>query len=404
MDVRTILLTMKHNKIMAVLMVLQIALTMAVLSVAVLKTATTLAEWNLPSGIPHDDIIRIGAEFYDDNQDVGAAMQRDLERIRSLSGVEQVTRTNGVPFEMDYETDVYTSTDENAERQTAQLFEADIHFLSSLQLGLLEGRAFTALDEVIAYAEQGIQATNVMVSEDMAKKLFPEESAVGKTVWFSKGSDPVQIIGMFSNFMGGERYNAQGRSYDAFIRPQVIWGPNKEPEYLVRVGSGQAEGMIEDLVNAFYQERYRYVFASERLSRVQKRMYDGRGSRAVTELVIAATLMLITSFGIAGLTSFQVNQRRKQIGTRRALGARRSDIIRYFLTENAIICLVGLFLGSIATVYLAYDMSVRDEQKYFDFTIIVSIAALMWAVSALSTWLPARKATQVSPAIVTRGG
>src|SRR3546814_16609456 len=64
-------------------------------------------------------------------------------------------------------------------------------------------------------------------------------------------------------------------------------------------------------------------------------------------------LLLVTALGIVGLTSFWVSQRRRQIGVRRALGATRGDILRYFQTENFLIVSVGIVMG----LLLAYGLN-----------------------------------------------
>lgn len=404
MEFRPILLSLKQNKIMAFLTILQIALTMTVLSVSVLKANTTLAEWNLPSGIPHEQLIRVEAELYDDTLDVGAAMARDLQRLQQHPQVLGVTRSNDSPFMAEDIVSIYLETGDEAEPFETVIIDADANFTRTLQLELRDGRFFNEGDEIVAHVESGLQASGVMISEDMAKALFSDQSAVGKTLYLSREGEPVQIVGVYSNFMVGERLNGRGHSYWSVLRPQVIYDINREPQYLIRVAAQDVDTMIEELVSVFYQEQGRYVVASESMKRAQKRMYDGRGSRALTELILGVVLMLITAAGIAGLTSFQVNQRRQQIGTRRALGARKSDILRYFLMENAMVTWIGLIIGIIATFYLMFEISVRDDENYLNFGIIVLMAFWMWLVSAVSTWIPAHKATLISPSVVTRGG
>ena len=204
-----------------------------------------------------------------------------------------------------------------------------------------------------------------MLSEAMAKVMFGEEPAVGQTIWLTNGGDPVQVVGVYSNFMTGERLNGRGKSYQSIIRPQVTWTINSQPHYLIKTEQGKAPTMLEDVLATFYQERGRYVTRYETLKRIQKRMYDGRGSTALTFLVISVVLVIITALGITGLTAFQVTQKRKQIGTRRALGAKKSDIIRYFLTENTLITLTGLFIGTIVTLFITFGLSETSRPKLF---------------------------------------
>lgn len=115
-----------------------------------------------------------------------------------------------------------------------------------------------------------------MISEDMAKALFNQQSAIGKTLYLSREGDPVQIVGVYSNFMVGEDLNRRGKSYWSVLRPQVIYATKQEPQFIIRVAANDLHTMIEEMVSVFYQEQGRYVVASESMQRSQKRMYDGR--------------------------------------------------------------------------------------------------------------------------------
>lgn len=400
MEIKPILLALKRNKFLAALLVIQIAFTMAVVSNSVFISVGTLKEWNLPSGIPHDDIIRVTPRFYDRSKSVTAAVNNDVKRLQEMPGVLSVTPTSVSPFASENVTEVYLTSEEEAQEYQTVIYDGTEHFLNTLQLELLEGRAFTAADMIYDSEEKN---SEVMLSEDMAKKLFPDSTAIGKTVWLSKGSDPVQVVGVYGNFMTGETLNYYGKSYQSILRARSTWNHEQEPQYLIRMEPGIAESKLEDVASVFYQEQGRYLSQYERLKRVQKRMYDGRGSRALTFLVISAVLVFITAFGIAGLTSFQVNQRRKQIGTRRALGARKSDILKYFLTENSIISLVGLVLGLIVTLVMTFELSNIEQENLLDIGLFIGIALLFWAINIVATLVPAMRAANISPATVTRG-
>ncbi|MCC2605188.1 ABC transporter permease [Planctobacterium marinum] len=400
MEIKSILLSLKQNKFMASIMVLQIAFTMAVLSLSVLLAAATLKEWNLPSGIPHDDIIRVTPRFYDPNMNVAAAVQHDLQRLQAIDGVQAVSPTDQVPFAAEVVRDVYLSVEEEAQSYKTNIFSADEKLLKVLDLTLIAGRAFTFSDVI---ADPDAKNSEVMISQSMAKALFDNGNALDKTVWLNKGSDPVKIVGIYSDFMNGETLNYFGKSYQTMILPRSSWQFAAEPHYLLRMTPGLAVQKLEDIATVFYQEQGRYLAVYERLSRIQKRMYDGRGSRALTFLVISLVLVLITSFGIAGFTSFQVNQRRKQIGIRRALGGRKSDIMAYFLTENSIITFAGLLLGTVVTLFFSFELSTMEQQNILDLVLLMVIALLLWFINVVAVWLPGRRAVKVPPAIVTRG-
>lgn len=400
MEIKSILLSLKHNKFMAAIMVLQIAFTMAVLSLSVLLAAATLKEWNLPSGIPHEDIIRVTPRFYDPSVNVAAAVQNDLQRLKAIEEVVAVTATDQVPFAAEVVRDVYLSTDEQAESYKTNIFSADEQLFEVLNLTLVAGRSFTFADVI---TEPEAKNSEVMISESMAKALFADDNALDKTLWLNKGTDAVKVVGVYSDYMNGETLNYYGKSYQTMIMPRSEWQFGAEPHYLLRMAPGTAAQKLEDIATVFYQDQGRYLAQYEVLSRIQKRMYDGRGSRALTFLVISLVLVLITSFGIAGFTSFQVNQRRKQIGIRRALGGRKSDIMAYFLTENSIITLAGLTLGMVVTLLFSFELSTMEQQNILDLVLLLVIALLLWLINVVAVWIPGRRAVKVPPAIVTRG-
>lgn len=403
MDIRPILLSLKRSKFMAIVMLIQVAITMAVLSNSIFIAKQTLKEWNLPSGIPHEDVIRISARFYDETRDVGQALAADLERVSNFPSVVSVTPSNAVPFTAENVINVFIEPSEEAQPQRAVVIEADENIFDVLDLTISEGRKFTA-SEVIKGDRNQISenASVVLISEAMATLLFAEESPIGKTVWLTKGGDPVQVIGVYNNFMTGERLNGRGQSYQSFIRPQVKWAIGQEPHYLIRMEKGIAEQSIEDVLALFYKEQGRIVASSELLKRTQKRMYDGRGSTALTFLVISIILVMITALGITGFTSFQVTQRKKQIGTRRALGAKKIDIVRYFLTENSVVTLMGLLIGSLITMGIAFFIAEQSGQQMLDVGVLLLVALSLWLINLIAVFIPAKRAANIAPAIVTR--
>jgi putative ABC transport system permease protein len=113
-------------------------------------------------------------------------------------------------------------------------------------------------------------------------------------------------------------------------------------------------------------------------------------------------LIGLTALVIVGLASFNVTQRTKQIGTRRALGATRTDIIRLFLVENWLVTTAGAVLGALLTVGVAYWMEVSFEMPRLDWNYVPAGIAVLWLLSSLAVIEPARRAASVSPAVATR--
>jgi len=403
MEIRPILLTLKHNKMLSLLIVLQATFTLAVVSNSLFVTTATLKEWNLPSGLEQEDIITVQAQLYDLSVDSRQVVIDDLERFRVLPGVISASTATQIPFAAEDVSNVFLETGDEPQLYQTNIFDFDANGLDVLGLELIEGRDFYET-EVVRHdpSQSDAKAAVAMISVSQADALFPGESAVGKTIWLEENAYPVQVIGVYSDFMNGESLNSEGRSFDTIIRPVVSWQQGQDPKYLLRVEPGKAESLFAEINDIIYATEGRYLYVLERLSRTQKRMYDGRGSNAATFLVISLILVLITGLGTAGLVSFLVNQRQKQIGIRRALGATRLDITRYFLLENSILTWTGLILGGVLTLVITYVLTDNAGENILQMKYLFIVAFGLWMVNLASVYFPARRAAKIEPAIVTR--
>jgi putative ABC transport system permease protein len=113
-------------------------------------------------------------------------------------------------------------------------------------------------------------------------------------------------------------------------------------------------------------------------------------------------LILVTALGIFGLTLFNISKRTKQIGTRRALGARKSSIVRYFIVENSLVCAAGLILGAIASVLLGQQLMQLYSVPALSMFYVLATALSVFLISILAVIGPARRAANISPSIATR--
>ena len=121
---------------------------------------------------------------------------------------------------------------------------------------------------------------------------------------------------------------------------------------------------------------------------------------AMTGIIIV--LVFITALGIVGITSLAVSERTRQIGTRRALGATRGDILKHFLTENWIVTTAGLIFGVVATYALNYALVSQLTDVKMPWYLVGIGMALLWIIGVIATLPPAFRAASVSPAIATR--
>lgn len=146
----------------------------------------------------------------------------------------------------------------------------------------------------------------------------------------------------------------------------------------------------------------RVLLSRRTLAESRDRRYAGE--RLMAGLLIAVTffLLLITASGIVGMASLWVNQRRKQIGVRRAIGARRGDILRYFLVENLMITTAGIAAGIALAVGLNNFLVSELDLPRLPVAYLGVTMAGMWVLGLLAVLGPAWRAATVPPAIATR--
>ena len=129
-----------------------------------------------------------------------------------------------------------------------------------------------------------------------------------------------------------------------------------------------------------------------------------RDDRAMATLLVAVciALLVVTALGIVGLASFWVQQRTKQIGIRRALGATKGQILRYFQTENFLLATIGIVLG----MAMAFAINLA-LMKYYELPRLPALylplgALCLWALGQIAVYGPAKRAAMVPPALATR--
>jgi len=135
---------------------------------------------------------------------------------------------------------------------------------------------------------------------------------------------------------------------------------------------------------------------------IRAKAYRADVGMAILMGVICLILLGVTAAGIVGLTSFWVGQRRRQIGVRRALGARKIDILHYFQLENLLIAGIGAVVGILLAVGLNLWLITRFEMDRMPVIyVLVGVLAVL-ALGQAAVFVPARRASNVPPVVATR--
>jgi putative ABC transport system permease protein len=146
------------------------------------------------------------------------------------------------------------------------------------------------------------------------------------------------------------------------------------------------------------------ILKSKSMQQIRIEAYRGDHGLIVLLTAICAALLVVTAFGIIGLTSYWVAQRRQQIGIRRALGATRRAIVRYFQTENFMIAATGAVIGIAFAMALNLWMVRNFEMVRMDSSRAIIGAIVILLLGQFAVIWPALRAASIPPALATRGG
>jgi putative ABC transport system permease protein len=142
--------------------------------------------------------------------------------------------------------------------------------------------------------------------------------------------------------------------------------------------------------------------ASQTLAELRQQYFRQDHAMASMLVGVIVALLLVTALGIAGLASFWVQQRRRQIGIRRAIGATRGDILRYFQIENFLIVSFGIALGMALAFALNITLMNFYELPRLPLYYLPIGAIALWVLGQLSVLGPAMRAAAVPPVVATR--
>ena len=400
MEFRPILSAMWRNKTGSVLVALQIALTLAIVVNSMFMAQNRLAHINRPSGMDIENIITLSSLGFGSDYDHDATITRDLELLRGLPGVIAATPASSIPMSgSGSATGFAASSEEDAPRETANYFRFDEQAIDALGVQLAEGRNFRDT-EILSGDDPNYRSLSpvVIVTRAYAEKLFPDEPALGKLIYNGIGESS-EIVGIVEHQLGS--WVGWNNLENVMWMPRRSEGPSTH--YIVRAEPGQRDALIPLIEKTLADaNRTRLVRRVRAMEEVVARSYEGDRTIAVVLSTAIGLLLLITGLGIVGLASFTVRQRTKQIGTRRAVGARKIDIIRYFLLENWLMTTIGIVLGTALTIGLNYGLASAFDIERLNYIYLVIGMGILWGLGFVAVADPARRAAKVSPAIATR--
>ena len=393
-----------RNKTGAILIALQCALTLAIVVNAVFIIQTRIEKMGRPTGMDDANLISVMSIGFVDNYNAQAVVDTDLAALRALDGVVDATPINAIPQSGGGSSTGFRATLEDKNEDIGgAYYEVDSHAVDTLGIKLIAGRNFRPEEQKYLPERTLDFPRAIILSEALAKTLFPAEpfaanNVLGKTV-YSGTNNAYEVVGIV------ERMQAPWINWRRFEQSALLPLVTTEKfiRYMIRTEPGRRDELMPIIEQTLTKlNSGRIIRDVNAHSDTVKRAYQEDKAMAILLSTSIGLIVAVTALGIVGLATFSVNRRTRQIGTRRALGASQTDILRYFLTENGMITTAGILLGVGLSIGLNMWLVDTYSLEKLDWFYLPFGMVFVWLLGFVAVLAPALKAARIAPAIATR--
>lgn len=316
-------------------------------------------------------------------------------RVRELPGVEAVGLTDTPPLGRNRGWGIQAKGVAYRDGEYPTMFPrlVDAGYLQSMGIQLIDGRYLTADDRANTQKV-------VILNRTAAARLFPGQSAIGKTVLAAGGNNEWQVIGVVSDV----RHQAldQDSGLEAYFPYTQLPGFGT---MAMVVRSRVAPTALAASVQAALRS------ADPALPVSDYQLLESIVDRAVSPrrfiLMIlggfAGTALLLAALGIYAVLSYSVSQRVREIGIRMALGESAGSVRRRVVSRTLVLAGAGVAIGAVVSLgasrlirSMLYGIGPTDALSF------VGTAVLLVLVSAIAGFLPARRASRTDPIVAMR--
>ncbi|NHZ40459.1 ABC transporter permease [Massilia aquatica] len=410
MEIRPILSALMRSKTGAILVALQVAISLAILTNALHIVSVRQEVAARPSGIADEAsvfYIRVRHLVEGSHEEQLARQELETRALRAIGGVTSVAFASQAPMSQSgWTTNLANSRTSRKDSASASMYYTSDSLVKTWGLNLAEGRDFTQADVVDIDGNTSpdeLFPKSVLITRALAAALWPGSTqAVGKTVYFGTGAqaNAATVVGVIDTLQTQSAEVAPRGAYSLIAPMRKSFGAIM---YAVRAEAGQRERVMKEAEAAMRASNQgRAIISMKAVDQHRKERYRTDMALSWMLIVVSALLLLITASGIVGMASLWVTQRRKQIGVRRALGARRADILRYFITENFMITSVGVACGVALSAALNQLLVTQLAMARLPLAYLVVGAGVFWVLGMAAVYGPAWRAASISPASATR--
>ncbi len=404
----------ERQRLRSGLVVAQVALALTLVVGAGVLIASLRRLQGVHPGIQPEGVLTMQLHLTDERYQSTVAMWRfyaqALERIRALPGVQEAGMSSEIPFSGDYgctvqgfeDRLVYERLRDAGMTTCAGQEPTTPGYFKTMGIPVLQGRVFTDADN--DHPDRGV----VVVNKAFADRFWPGEDPLGKGIAPSgRTNGPfyrvVGVVGdVYRSSLGGEPATA--------VYYPIVWIPGSGgwwPSYMtliVRTGNADPMSVFAAIRQAVQEVDPTVPLANAR--EMESIIDDSMSRLSFTALLLdlaAAVALLLAAVGLYGVMSYVVSRRTREIGMRMALGARPDQVVRLIVGKSLALVAMGLGLG----VFMALALTRVMRGLLFGVepthpAAFVTAISLLGAVALVASWLPARRAARIDPAVALR--
>lgn len=408
MDILPILSTLRRHKLTAWLLILEIALTCAIVCNAVFLIGQRLQRMDMPSGVAEHELLQIQVADVVTPANPYARLAEDMAALQQVPGVISVASSNQVPFGS-------ASSNGNIRLDPAQpqrTLNATTYFgenlVKTLGTRLVSGRDLQPDDFVDVEAALKALGTGnakdlphvTLITQTLAERLWPGQNPLGRLIYLTP-TVGLRVVGVLDSLARPNAYDS-GKAQYTMVVP-IRMGANKDQSYLIRTHPEDRVQVLATALAALKKvDPQRVVTTKRSFDEVRRKFFQDDRAMAGMLVGVIVALLVVTALGIVGLASFWVAQRRRTIGVRRALGATRANILHYFQTENFLLASIGIVLGMVMAYAINLFLMRHYELPRLPAVYFPVGATTLWLIGQLAVLGPALRAANVPPVVATR--
>jgi len=378
----------------------QVAFSLVSLIAASLFLRAVQRAYDIDPGFDHQHlaVLMMNPEQRDHDVVRLKAFHRQVEdRVSRIPGVQAVTWASNLPFWSSASRGIFIEGQEQqrkSETISTVTNTIDVDYFKTMQIPLLQGRAFTAADQ-----EGSLRI--VVINEDLARRYWPHGNAIGNHLRLSGDTVRRQIVGVVTT----SNYTTLGEAPQPCLYLPLRQSPGGSANLYVR-SAGDPSLLLTEV-----QRGIKEVDPSVQITDVRT------GAKLVNQVLWNARIVLgmlgifgllalaLASVGLYGILAYSVSSRQREIGVRMALGASRLDVLRLVLRQGMMLVAIGVSLGLAISLLVGrafsrmlFGLSPADPLS------LLGASAVLLLVAALACYLPALAASRMDPMQALREG